>query len=322
VKEWFYRAVLVLSALVVFNLIVLLGSHLAGRDSIFRYDPIVGWRVAPNLHGARQPYVIYTDANGFRVGANDPPYSGPYDVLMIGDSFCFGSHLDEPETLAGLLRRHTGLHIADAGVPGYGTDQEYLLLQRLYQLVRPGGTIILLTYFNDFEDVRARWNEVREKPWFDLKGDGLELHKPDSLGNSLLWSWHTAYVVAYLTWMAWNPPTELHGTEADAAELYRRLVAQIAAITRKQQASLLVIYTSGQDADKPEGRKWAVVAKDAAATVGADYISLDDNPSAARADLYRTGDVHWNAEGTKVNFAYLAARLNQSHLPIKIAQLH
>lgn len=312
VKELVYRTSLAAAALAAVNVVVIVSAHLVRRDPIFLYDPVLGWRLIPDLEGARKPYYVYTDIHGFRIDADEPRARAEYDVMMLGDSFCFGSGVEAYETLAGLLRRdHPRWRIANTGEPGYGTDQELLMLSRFSTLLRPGGAIVLLTYYNDFEDIRARWNEVNEKPWFELSGGQLKLHPPDSPWNTLLRSLRAISVTAELAYRAVDPPRALYGDDAFAARLYEALVRRMVAIAEQRDASFVVVYTSGRAAGTDEGRKWARVTEATAAHLGAGFISLDDNPAAARADLYTAGDIHWTPEGTRVNYAYLAARRDQ-----------
>ena len=300
----------VVATLIVLNLAIVFGMYLTHHDVMYRYDSLLGWRVLPNLHAAHTPYITYTDAHGFRILPAEPLDTRECDVLMIGDSFCFGSWLSAQYTLAGRLKlAHPALRIANASVPGYGTDQELLALERYAPMLKPGGTVILLTYLNDFDDIRDRWNEVREKPWFDLKSGELALNRPDSMTNSVLWSMRVLGVMAYAGALAFDLQPRIYGDEKYAATLYMALVERMATMVRRRGGHFVVVYTSGRDARTANGRHWAGVAQKAAARADAEFISLDANTSALGPEMYIDGDIHWNAAGTLANYNYLAPRL-------------
>jgi hypothetical protein len=229
--------------------------------------------------------------------------------MLVGDSFCFGSWYSAEQTLAGLLKlNHPGLRIANTSVPGYGTDQELLALRRYAPMLKPAGAVVLLTYLNDFDDIRDRWEEVREKPWFRLDDDGLALHRPDSWVNRLLWSAQIFSVTAYLTSLSFDLQPGIYGDDAYAARLYAALVKQMAAVVRERHGRFIVLYTSGRNARIPPGRRWAAVARDAAARAGAKFFSLDDQNPLGPA-MFAPDQIHWNAAGNRAVYDYIAPRL-------------
>ncbi|HEV3113876.1 MAG TPA: GDSL-type esterase/lipase family protein [Candidatus Binataceae bacterium] len=295
--------------LVILNYAFLAGGYFTGHQRMYMFDALLGWRVLPNLEAARTPYITYTDIHGFRILPNEPRDVRTFDVMLVGDSFCFGSWYSAEQTLAGLLKlNHPALRIANTAVPGYGTDQELLALQRYAPMLKPAGAVVLLTYTNDFDDIRDRWEEVREKPWFTMDGDGLVLERPDSWFNRLLWSAHIFSVSAYLTSLAFGLQPRIYGDDAYAARLYAALLEQMAAVVRARHARFIVLYTSGRNARTPEGRRWAAVVRDAAARAGATFFSLDDQNPLGPA-MFAPDEIHWNAAGNRAVYDYIAPRL-------------
>lgn len=63
--------------------------------------------------------------------------------------------------------------ILAAGVAGYGTDQEYLLLKRLWPKVKPAAVVLIFCAQNDRLDNSAnvRYDSYR-KPYFATQPDG------------------------------------------------------------------------------------------------------------------------------------------------------
>jgi hypothetical protein len=298
------------TALIALNYAFLAGGYFSGHQRMYMFDAVLGWRVLPNLNAARTPYITYTDAHGFRILPGEPRDTAAYDVMLVGDSFCFGSWIRVEETLAGMLKGgHPGLRIANTAVPGYGTDQELLALRRWAPMLKRGGTVILLTYMNDFDDIRDRWEEVREKPWFRMNGDSLMLELPDSWVNRFFWSAHIFSVTAYLTSLAFNLQPRIWGDDAYAARLYSALLQEMARTVRTRSARFIVLYTSGPNAGTPAGNRWAAVVRGAAAKSGADFFSLDDQ-GPLDAAMFAPDKIHWNAAGNRTVYDYIAPRLN------------
>jgi hypothetical protein len=295
--------------LVVLNYAFLAGGYFTGHQRMYMFDALLGWRVLPNLEAARTPYITYTDIHGFRILPNEPRDTGAFEVMLVGDSFCFGSWYIAEETFAGMLKRHhPALRIANTAVPGYGTDQELLAFHRYAAMLKPGGLVILLTYTNDFDDIRDRWEEVREKPWFTLAGNRLILNPPDSLLNRFLWSAHIFSVSAYLGSLAIGLQPRIYGDDAYAGRLYSALVEQMAAVARARQAGFVVLYTSGANARTPAGNRWAAVVRNAAARAGARFFSLDDENPLTPA-MFAPDHIHWNAAGNRAVYDYIEPKL-------------
>lgn len=130
-------------------------------------DSVLAYRMAPNLDGRiwfTRSVPIRTNSLGLRdreYGARTP---GVRRVLTIGDSQTLGL-VPEPHTLARRLERTLesgggNWEVINAGVLGYGTEQELDHLRRLLPVYRPD--LVVLTVFpNDvFDnrfDPRARW---------------------------------------------------------------------------------------------------------------------------------------------------------------------
>ncbi len=98
--------------------------------------------------GARLRYPI--GAHGYR---GDPPPPGRPRVLVVGDSFTFGEGVAEPDTFAARLgRAFAGRSpppaVVNAGVPGYGTQEEAALLPELLAAFDPR-LVLLVVVPND-----------------------------------------------------------------------------------------------------------------------------------------------------------------------------
>jgi lysophospholipase L1-like esterase len=155
-----------------------------GDGESFLYDPVLGWRNAPGDRETREitPVHVHVNASGFR----GPEFSetkapGAVRILVLGDSLTWGWGVGDgepyPAVLRTLLARDASgppPEVINAGTPGYGTDQELLLLERWGKRLAPD-VVVLLAYQNDVGDNASSFNYLAPKPFFRLDGDRLVL---------------------------------------------------------------------------------------------------------------------------------------------------
>ena len=162
-------------SLVFFGCVIALGTMEAGVR-VFDPQPMLPYRPHPSLGwtlpaGAR--YTVVEQESGRRItvrinskGLRDVEHAydkpaGIFRILVIGDSFTEGTlvELDEayPKQLERRLReRGHQVEVINAGVGGYGTDQELLFLMR--EGLRYHPDLVLLGFFagNDVSDTAAK----------------------------------------------------------------------------------------------------------------------------------------------------------------------
>ena len=149
-------------------------------NTLFRYDSGLGWFPIASSSGTydkSRPITAHHNSLGLReveLRDDDPRPT----VLVLGDSFTWGYDVEEGERFTDLLQRQLPqLRFVNAGVSGFGTDQEYLLLKQLWDRLKPSQVILVFCGDNDRLDNTA--NERYQgyfKPYFAPKpGGGLEL---------------------------------------------------------------------------------------------------------------------------------------------------
>lgn len=149
------------------------------RSLAYGYDSELGWAPVANANA------VVTSASTFHVrnnalGFRDIEFErdGRPMMLFLGDSFVWGVDAEADERFTDLLRsRLPGYRTANAGVSGYGTDQEYLWLQRIWPTIQPSIVVLVFCTANDRLDNTAnRRYEGSPKPYFAPTADGsLEL---------------------------------------------------------------------------------------------------------------------------------------------------
>jgi hypothetical protein len=125
-----------------------------GYPTIFRYDAELGWFPVPNVAGPFQGSRTFNVANN-SLGLRDVELetTARPKVLFIGDSFLWGYDVEAEDRFTEVLRRDLpGLNIVNAGIPGYGTAQEYLLLRRLWDAIKPDVIVLVVCAGNDRDD--------------------------------------------------------------------------------------------------------------------------------------------------------------------------
>ncbi len=145
------------------------------RSLGYRYDAGLGWIPEPNSTS------VVTNARTIRVrhnslGLRDEEFSRDQKprIMFLGDSFVWGLDAEAGERFTELLKPMLpDYRIVAAGVSGYGTDQEYLLLRRLWPHIKPAVVVLVFCTDNDRLDNSSNIRyEGYQKPYFDIGADG------------------------------------------------------------------------------------------------------------------------------------------------------
>lgn len=187
-RTWLLRSALVLISLV----LALLAAEVALRPSsaglprrvplpdVLVHDPLLGWSLAPGVRTRhRSPefdVAVAIDARGFRAdraGSPDPPPEAPR-IVAVGDSFTFGQGVEAREAFPALLERRLGARVFNLGVPGYGLDQQLLMLESRGLRLRPDLILVGLHTPDVFRSTKMSHGQFA-KPRFRLRDGRLEL---------------------------------------------------------------------------------------------------------------------------------------------------
>jgi hypothetical protein len=117
-----------------------------GWGGMMSFDSEIGWVVTADYRdrfektlfdAAGHPYgALYsTGPHGFRLWG-DPAASRPH-VVFVGDSFTHAVEVSSEQTYCAELGRDLDVSVFAYGAQGYGTLQEYLVLQRFLDSIRP-----------------------------------------------------------------------------------------------------------------------------------------------------------------------------------------
>ena len=130
-------------------------------------DEKLGYALVPTYTMTHQTSEYSVSININSEGLRDHDYSAKkdpliYRILVLGDSFTFGVGVNAgesyPKMLEAMLNKTSRgnaakrYEVINAGVEGYGTEQEYLYLQKLQSRYKPDLVIVGL-HSNDIDDV-------------------------------------------------------------------------------------------------------------------------------------------------------------------------
>lgn len=113
-------------------------------DDTSQKDDLLGWTTKPNYsytgtaldqNGDKYPISINFDKNGFKtfgdIHANKPK------VFFIGDSYVASVEASNEKTFYNLIADSLDIEVFAFGQPGYGTLQEYMIVDKWLDIIQP-----------------------------------------------------------------------------------------------------------------------------------------------------------------------------------------
>jgi hypothetical protein len=145
------------------------------RSLSYQYDAELGWMPIPGSRSTvTNARTIEAHHNSLGLRDDEFTFDAKPTILLLGDSFVWGLDAEAGERFSELLKpRIPDYKILAAGVSGYGTDQEYLLLQKLWPKVKPAVVVLIFCTDNDRADNSSNIRyEGYQKPYFTTAADG------------------------------------------------------------------------------------------------------------------------------------------------------
>jgi lysophospholipase L1-like esterase len=164
---WLKNLALLVAGLLCGLLLIELALRVMGWSfPIFMHpDADLGWSYRPGIAGwSSQENTVHLRMN--RVGFRGPewsrePAADTFRIAVLGDSFVESSNLPDEHALTSLIGSrlagcpafaHRRVEVLNFGVSGYGTAQEYLLLQRRVASFHPNLVLLAVYAGNDVAD--------------------------------------------------------------------------------------------------------------------------------------------------------------------------
>src|SRR5262249_37561991 len=153
-------------------------------------DAQLGWMQIPNIvmqSRASEGGEVSVRHNSIGLRGDELGDDAPDGTIVFrGDSMVWGIDAEASDRFTDLLKRELPRHrIVNAGVLGFGTDQEYLLLQRLWPQLKPKLVVLTFSADNDRDDNSSSFVYHRtykpyflRAPWHDWQIRGYPLPGP------------------------------------------------------------------------------------------------------------------------------------------------
>jgi hypothetical protein len=279
----------------------------------FRPDPRLGWALREGWKG---PFALPHRTTRVEIspqGLRDvvrPPHAAPGKkrVLVLGDSFGFGFGVEREETFESRLESLLpSTEVVNASVPGYGTDQELLLLEERGLALHPD-LVLVLFHPNDLLNNEWPRQYGYPKPVFRAEGTGLRLENVPVPGGRLyrllLRVVRSSYLLNRLWLLGIEPTQNMHESPRLAWDVTERLLLRVRDESVKAGARFVVVTFPWLDekTNAALARVNAFIAKD-----GLPHVDLGLEVVAGDR-LERTTE-HWTPAGHEAVAAILARAL-------------
>ena len=210
VRDVLVSMAITLATLAVLEIVLRVADFAELRDSLseqtlsYGYDAALGWMPIPNSSGVVTSFrtIPYRHDS---LGLRDDEFTldARPTIMVVGDSFVWGLDSAVGERFTDLLKaKIPDYKILAAGVSGFGTDQEYLLLKRLWPQVRPAVVVLIFCSANDRLDNSTNKRYFNYyKPYFATQPDGSLVLMGQPVPRSHLLYYKDDWLVRHL-WLA------------------------------------------------------------------------------------------------------------------------
>jgi hypothetical protein len=143
----------------------------------YRFDHKLGWFPKENsktVYSGSVDIDVINNSEGFRDKEHTQNSEKP-GIAYFGDSFVWGYDVNQDERITEIASQLLPeWDVYNFGVSGYGTDQEYLLLQDYFPKYQPK-VVVLVVHSNDDLDNTTNIRYHYRKPYYELKEGILNL---------------------------------------------------------------------------------------------------------------------------------------------------
>ena len=150
-------------------------SMLDDPQGEYRTHPRLGWVPRANMSIQDQSGNNYTtNSMGFRSLKEYSATPEQYTVLIVGDSFTYGSVADDSEVWPTILQElNTDFNVLNLGVGGYGIGQMYLMLEEHFHSFSPD--LVIAAFIDDDLHRTMLGFRTYKKPKFEIQARDLML---------------------------------------------------------------------------------------------------------------------------------------------------
>ncbi len=260
-------------------------------------DPLIGWKLPPAtvLRETLEEFSVdyTTNAQGFRSRRDFRQPVAGRRIALLGDSYSFGSGVQDDESFAALLeRRLANTRVDNFGIGGFGIDQMWMTL-RHYALPLGPDLVILCFVRPDLDRSLSSYRQDhiwRQKPTFRLVEGRLRPMTSDSRPGRVH-RWVNRHLRLYRVWRKWEHSLSRRFAVGYRWRLNRALFAAVRDDCRRAGVPLLVVHL-------PINRRSPVpLFASEFAELGIEFLDLTPELPGGADRLYYPRDRHLNAAG-------------------------
>lgn len=157
----------------------------ASAEPIVRFDSDLGWSYIKKITGKSDGVFYLFNQEGYRTDTikKKTDFSKPI-ILIVGDSMLFGHGLNFSNTFGYKLSKalDNKFEVLNFAVQGFGTDQMFLMLKRIFPIYKPD--IVIADYIDehlmrnvniDRREIIPCMHFIGTKPLFEIKNGNLDL---------------------------------------------------------------------------------------------------------------------------------------------------
>jgi len=290
--------------------------------TMFALDDELGWSHRAGIRHVEESEGVRALIGLNALGLRGPVHVGPTTrqrVLILGDSFAEGRQVNDEELFSLIWEReHPELEIVNAGVMGYGTVQEAMVLRHLEPLVHPTLVVLLVSANDPRDNVTPFVASLGPRPYADTDGGFRALNwKPylpflPPLPGRV---WLYRHSVAFQLWQTRRAIRLIHtqlmndyrdhwwrGVPNDVK--WKVLGTWVATIARGRR--LVVVSCPTREAVIAGETEFTDRLRAISEGVGVPYVDLQP---VLRPEHFLP--IHWNAAGQRVVARTLASRVGE-----------
>jgi hypothetical protein len=306
----------------------------SGAVGAITLDPRLGWRATAHyirdLSDTTQQGIVYRvhrSQTEFGFRSFGDARAGRGKLLVIGDSYTQATAVSDDKTYHALVGQMLGMEVFAYGAGGYGTLQEYLILDEVVDQIRPS---MLLWQFcsNDFinndhalEVASTLNNNGWTRPYWE---DGAIVLRSPKLTSVQIRDWiqhHSRFL--YFLMSRIDRLGARAGADSVEYAIERQGVAHpgFARAVRvtdelmgcvRARVGPIPIYAFNCDAFEPYTTAWEDIARHHHILFWRDVGASVDQALKAGHDVLASSDGHWNEHGHALIAQNLAVHLQQS----------
>jgi len=270
------------------------------RPDMFVADPAVGYRLWPSMRtcmryppNSHRIVHIASNSDGFRNSRELGEPDGRLRILVLGDSFTFGTGIEEGARFTEVVEElESRWRVDNLGMPGWGLDLMVRSLERFGSKAKPN-VVVLAVYTDDFR---------RLNPWYSGVGYGytkfdLRDGKLVDVAYPTRSFWGRLRLVELVRASVW---TAVEMRKWNYFELNEALVERFRVLTVQLGAAPVILFLPGRGDTEIDQERRARLQGWAQAR-GIPFRDLTDRIHEPGADAtYLSGNWHWNERGHRI----------------------